>query len=151
MTGWFIVFNATFNNISVILWGLVLLVEETGVPGVNHWPVVNHWQTLSHNVVFAFVFVQLYSCVWIACLLAYFFSLCFFGVTVLILSLFLRLETFHKVWRRRGPNRMVVGFTTTCAVGLPSNSYKPITNTAWVRARLCKLQKRVYSTRSHKW
>jgi hypothetical protein len=28
------------------------------------------------------------------------------------------------------------------AVGLPSNLYKPITNTAWVRARLCKLQKR---------
>ena len=27
-------------------------------------------------------------------------------------------------------------------VGLPSNSYKPINNTAWVRARLCKLQKR---------
>ena len=27
-------------------------------------------------------------------------------------------------------------------VGLPNNSYKPITNTAWVRARLCKLQKR---------
>jgi hypothetical protein len=26
-------------------------------------------------------------------------------------------------------------------VGIPSNSYKPITNTAWVRARLCKLQK----------
>jgi hypothetical protein len=26
-------------------------------------------------------------------------------------------------------------------VGLPNNSYKPITNTAWVRARLCKLQK----------
>ena len=24
---------------------------------------------------------------------------------------------------------------------LPRNSYKPITNTAWVRARLCKLQK----------
>jgi len=29
----FIVFNATFDNISVILWRLVLLVEETGVPG----------------------------------------------------------------------------------------------------------------------
>jgi hypothetical protein len=29
------VFNATFNNISVISWRLVLLVEETGVPGVN--------------------------------------------------------------------------------------------------------------------
>ena len=27
-------------------------------------------------------------------------------------------------------------------VGLLNNSYKPITNTAWVRARLCKLQKR---------
>jgi hypothetical protein len=26
-------------------------------------------------------------------------------------------------------------------VGLPNNSYKPITNTACVRARLCKLQK----------
>jgi hypothetical protein len=25
-------------------------------------------------------------------------------------------------------------------VGLPNNSYKPITKTAWVRARLCKLQ-----------
>jgi hypothetical protein len=30
------VFNITFNNISVILWWLVLLVEETGVPGENH-------------------------------------------------------------------------------------------------------------------
>ena len=27
-------------------------------------------------------------------------------------------------------------------VGLPNNSYKPITNTAWVRARLCKLLKK---------
>jgi hypothetical protein len=26
-------------------------------------------------------------------------------------------------------------------VGLPNNSYKPITNTAWVWAQLCKLQK----------
>ena len=26
------VFNATFNNISAILWPSVLLVEETGVP-----------------------------------------------------------------------------------------------------------------------
>jgi hypothetical protein len=25
--------------------------------------------------------------------------------------------------------------------GLPNNAYKPITNTAWVRVRLCKLQK----------
>ena len=29
------VFNATFNNISVISWWSVLLVEATGVPGKN--------------------------------------------------------------------------------------------------------------------
>ena len=45
------VFNATFNNISVITWRLVLLVEVTGVPGKNHQPVASHWQTLSHNFV----------------------------------------------------------------------------------------------------
>jgi hypothetical protein len=33
---WFMVFNATFNNISVISWWSVLLVEETGVLGENH-------------------------------------------------------------------------------------------------------------------
>jgi hypothetical protein len=32
---WFIVFNATFSNISVISWQSVLLVEETRVPGEN--------------------------------------------------------------------------------------------------------------------
>jgi hypothetical protein len=31
----FIVFNATFNNISVISWRSVLLMEETGVSGEN--------------------------------------------------------------------------------------------------------------------
>ena len=45
------VFNATFNNISVISWLSVLLVEETKIPGENHRPVASHWQTLSHNVV----------------------------------------------------------------------------------------------------
>ena len=38
------VFNATFNSISVILWWSVLLVEETRIPEENH-------RTLSHNVV----------------------------------------------------------------------------------------------------
>jgi hypothetical protein len=47
----FMVHNATFNNISVISWQSVLLVEETGVPGDNHWPVASHWQTSLHNVV----------------------------------------------------------------------------------------------------
>jgi len=45
------VFNATFSNISVILWRSVLLVMETGVPRENHRPVASHGQTLSHNVV----------------------------------------------------------------------------------------------------
>jgi hypothetical protein len=27
------IFNATLNNVSVISWGSVLLVEEIGVPG----------------------------------------------------------------------------------------------------------------------
>ena len=45
--------------------------------------------------------------------------------------------------------------------GLLNNSYKPITNTAWVRARLCKLQKectrlaaasdKVYQLLAHGW
>jgi hypothetical protein len=45
------VFNATFNNTSVVLWRSALLVEETRVPGENHRPVASHWQTLPHNVV----------------------------------------------------------------------------------------------------
>jgi len=36
------VFNATFNNISVILWWSVLLVEETGEYGENHRPAASH-------------------------------------------------------------------------------------------------------------
>ena len=42
------VFYATFNNISIILWRSVLSVEETGVPGENYRPAPIH---LSHNVV----------------------------------------------------------------------------------------------------
>ena len=45
------VFNATFNNISVISWQSVLLVEKIGVPGENHRPVASHWQTFAYNVV----------------------------------------------------------------------------------------------------
>jgi hypothetical protein len=42
---WFMVFNASFNNISVISWQSVLLVEVTGgpgVPGENHRPAASH-------------------------------------------------------------------------------------------------------------
>ena len=42
------VYNATFNTISVISWRSVLLMEETGVPGENHRPVAGHpFPTLS--------------------------------------------------------------------------------------------------------
>ena len=44
------VFNGTFNNISVISWWSVLLVEETAVTEENR-PVASQRQTLSHNVV----------------------------------------------------------------------------------------------------
>ena len=48
-----LVFNATFNNISVIdiLLQWSLLMEDAGVPGENLRPVASHWQTLSYNVV----------------------------------------------------------------------------------------------------
>jgi hypothetical protein len=39
---WLMVFNATFNNISVIFWQSALLVKKTGVPGENHQPVASH-------------------------------------------------------------------------------------------------------------
>jgi hypothetical protein len=51
VVGWFMVFNPTFNNISVKSWWSVLLVEETRVPGENHQPTTSYWQTLSHNAV----------------------------------------------------------------------------------------------------
>ena len=41
------VFNATFNNISVISWQPVFLIEEDE----NHWITASHGQTLSHHVV----------------------------------------------------------------------------------------------------
>jgi hypothetical protein len=39
LVNWFMMFNATFNNISVIQWWSVLLVEEAGD---NRRPVVSH-------------------------------------------------------------------------------------------------------------
>jgi len=50
-------FNATYNNISVVLvlsvvsWRSVLLVEETRGAGENHRHAASNWQTLSHNLV----------------------------------------------------------------------------------------------------
>jgi hypothetical protein len=36
------VFNATFNNNSIISWRSVLFVEETGVTGENHRSATSH-------------------------------------------------------------------------------------------------------------
>ena len=38
----FMVFNATFNNISAISWQSALLMEESKVPTENHRPVASH-------------------------------------------------------------------------------------------------------------
>ena len=48
------VFNATFNNISVI-WS-VLLVEETGVPVENHPPICRKSLRLK-NIVLYFIWL----------------------------------------------------------------------------------------------
>jgi hypothetical protein len=40
--GWIMVFNTTFNNILVISWRSVLLMEETGVPRENQRPAASH-------------------------------------------------------------------------------------------------------------
>ena len=39
----FIVFNATFSNISAMSWRPDLVVEEAGVPGENHRPWASNW------------------------------------------------------------------------------------------------------------
>ena len=44
------VFNATVDNMSVILWQSVFLVDETSVPGENQRPIASRWQDLSHTV-----------------------------------------------------------------------------------------------------
>jgi hypothetical protein len=48
-------FNATFNNISVTSWWshLLILVEEIGVPRENHRPVASHYRTLSNNMLWS--------------------------------------------------------------------------------------------------
>ena len=47
----FMVFNVTFNNISVISWRSALMVEETRAREENHRPVASYWPTLSRNVI----------------------------------------------------------------------------------------------------
>jgi hypothetical protein len=55
---WFIVFNTTFNNISVILWWSILLVEETEVPGENHQPVASLLSEFDSTGVKLYIFIH---------------------------------------------------------------------------------------------
>jgi hypothetical protein len=99
------VFNATFNNISVISWWSVLLVEESGVPGENHQPAASQWQTLSHNVVAkcqSFDF----------CCKAYNYYI----QRVLLMSLFKQTHSSDSIGGLRGRDRMVVGIINTYAI-----------------------------------
>ena len=57
----FMVLNATCNNISVISWQSVLLVEETGLSGVNHPPVASHCQSYHKS------FIEYLYTYWLAC------------------------------------------------------------------------------------
>jgi len=43
------VLNATWNNISVISWRSVLLVEESRRSTRRKTPATSQWQSLSHN------------------------------------------------------------------------------------------------------
>ena len=47
------VFNATFNNISAILWQSVLFLEETGIPWKNLKPLTNLYHIKLYRVHFA--------------------------------------------------------------------------------------------------
>ena len=54
---WFMVFNANFNNISVISWWSVLLVEETGVPGDKQRLVENTGITSITHTILVYIFI----------------------------------------------------------------------------------------------
>jgi hypothetical protein len=74
------VFDTTFNNISVISWRSVLLVEETRE---NHRPIASHSQTLSIGF---------------------------------ILQDDKEAQSPAELGARRGRDRMIVVFTTTCTI-----------------------------------
>ena len=54
---WFMVFNTTFKNISVISWWSALLVEENGVPGESHdyFNIHNSAKILTANIPYSFL------------------------------------------------------------------------------------------------
>jgi hypothetical protein len=50
--------KTTFNNISVISWLSVLLVEKIREDGENHRHAKLHWQILSHNDIYGIYLVM---------------------------------------------------------------------------------------------
>ena len=52
------VFNTTFNNISVISWQLVLLAEETEGPGENHF--CDYLAVIHSNVIMCPFYVYIF-------------------------------------------------------------------------------------------
>ena len=49
----FVVLNATFNNIPVISWRSVFLVENTGVPGEERQPAASPWRSVYATAIFS--------------------------------------------------------------------------------------------------
>jgi hypothetical protein len=67
----------------------------------------------------------------------------FLGSWLISLRGVLDLYLSKDVARVLGPDLyQSLGGSMSEVVGLPKNSYKPNTNTAWVRTQLCKLQTR---------
>jgi hypothetical protein len=113
------VFSAAFNNISVISWRSVLL-EETGVHGESHRSVfsgVRVTRSLVFHVCFncrsLFVLLYFFFCSW-CCL--FFFDIRLYNVLRRILFCLCMWPSLIWKWGHHGSHRMVVGFTTTCAI-----------------------------------
>jgi hypothetical protein len=87
------VFNATVNNISVILWQSVVLVDEIGVPGENHLSQVT-------CKLYHFMLCWVHTC-----------KYCITPLSTIITCI--RLQHCRG---RRGCDRMVVRFTTTICI-----------------------------------
>jgi hypothetical protein len=86
LIGWFMVFNATFNNMSAISWRSFLLVGDTGVPEEN--------DIFSRNTgVILFVFEVNYMLVFFV----------FFFVCLLNIALVFRKNDFTEYLRHNWP------------------------------------------------